>query len=259
MSAFEDLMSMKTRAFLVKDIDPEILRRLLGTRSLATELTTDQLDRYYSDKAPIPDSPETLYELMQHGGGLDRSFNNPLYKEKLEGIDLEMIRGWVEHLCKSGKITKLDGTGMPELDGKWFSPFMAEIHGTLGCLAANKSDSIIDLRDYDTSGMSFKVATSFKGTQPTEWKTMNVGDPHEAMRVKVLEMLGSEGPKTADIIHNRLPFSEKAVNRIMHELETRNVISVGFFTQTDEAEFILKVDEHIITGGEEEVVEYRWI
>ncbi len=259
MSAFEDLMSMKTRAFLVKDIDPEVLRRLLGTRSLATELTTEQLDRYYSDKAPVPSNPETLYELMQHGGGLDRSFHNPLYKEKLEGIDLEMIRSWVEDLCTSGKITKLEGTGMPELDGKWFSPFMAEIHGTLGCLAANKSDSIIDLRDYDTSGMSFKVATAFQGTQPTEWKTMTVGDPHEAMRVKVLEMLGSEGPKTADIIHNRLPFSEKAVDRILHELETRNVISVGFFTQTDEAEFILKVDEHIITGGEEEVVEYRWI
>ena len=32
MSAFEDLMSMKTRAFLVKDIDPSILQRLLGTR-----------------------------------------------------------------------------------------------------------------------------------------------------------------------------------------------------------------------------------
>ena len=111
---------------------------------------------------------------------------------------------------------------MPELDGKWFSPFMAEIHGTLGCLAANKSDSIIDLRDYDTSGMSFKVATAFQGTQPTEWKTMTVGDPHEAMRVKVLEMLGSEGPKTADIIHNRLPFSEKAVDRILQRTASIN-------------------------------------
>ena len=37
----------------------------------------------------------------------------------------------------------------------------------------------------------------------------------------------------------------------------RNVISVGFFRQTDDAEFILKVDEHKITGGEEEVVGYR--
>ena len=38
---------MKTRAFLVKDIDPEILKRLLGNRSLATELSKEQLGEYY--------------------------------------------------------------------------------------------------------------------------------------------------------------------------------------------------------------------
>ena len=38
MSAFEDLLSLRTRAYLIKDVDPEILRRLLGARSLATEL-----------------------------------------------------------------------------------------------------------------------------------------------------------------------------------------------------------------------------
>ena len=38
MSAFEDLLSMRTRAYLIKDIDPEILRRLLGQRALATEI-----------------------------------------------------------------------------------------------------------------------------------------------------------------------------------------------------------------------------
>ena len=103
MSAFEDLMSMKTRAFLVKDIDPEVLRRLMGTRSLATEMTSEQLHKYYSDKAPVPTSPESLFELMQHGGGLDREFNNPLYREKLDGIELEVIRSWVEELCQSGK------------------------------------------------------------------------------------------------------------------------------------------------------------
>ena len=37
------------------------------------------------------------------------------------------------------------------------------------------------------------------------------------------------------------------------------MISVGFFIQTDDAEYILKIDEHRLTGGEEEVVEYRWI
>ena len=259
MSAFEDLMSMKTRAFLVKDIDPEVLRRLMGTRSLATEMTAEQLDKYYSDKAPVPHSPQTLFELMQHGGGLDREFNNPLYREKMEGIELEVIRSWVKELCKAGKITKINGTGQDDIDGKWFNPFMAEIHGTLACLAESDSNSIVDLRDFDTKNMSFEIATEFDGTTPTAWKTMSVGDPHEALRVKILEILGSEGPKTTESLHQRLPFPEKSVDRIVHELETRNVISVGFFTQTDEAELILKVDEHRITGGEEQVVEYRWI
>ena len=45
----------------------------------------------------------------------------------------------------------------------------------------------------------------------------------------------------------------------MHELEGRNVISVGFYLQTNDAEYILKIDEHRLTGGQEEVVEYRWI
>ena len=35
------------------------------------------------------------------------------------------------------------------------------------------------------------------------------------------------------------------------------MISVGFFRQTNDAEYILKVDEHKITGGEEDVVGYR--
>ena len=71
MSAFEDLMSMKTRAFLVKDIDPTILQRLLGTRSLATELSEQELNEYYLNKAPIPNDSSELLNLMSHGGGLE--------------------------------------------------------------------------------------------------------------------------------------------------------------------------------------------
>ena len=37
----------------------------------------------------------------------------------------------------------------------------------------------------------------------------------------------------------------------------RNLVSIGFFTQTDEGEFILRVDEYRITGGSVEVVDYR--
>ena len=170
MSAFEDLMSMKTRAFLVKDIDPTILQRLLGTRSLATELSKEQLDAFYADKAPVPKDARGLMRLMSHGGGLDREFNNPLYKEKMSDIPLDTIRDWVEELVQQEKITKIDGTQQPELDGKWFSPYMAEIHATLGCLAVHGGDEADDLLDLHTSGITYDIAVEFEGTKPTAWK-----------------------------------------------------------------------------------------
>lgn len=259
MSAFEDLMSMKTRAFLVKDIDPAILQRLLGTRSLATELSDEQLTNYYLDKAPIPQDANGLFRLMSHGGGLDRDFNNPLYKEKLSNIDIERVAGWVQELCQADRITKIDGTGLDELDGKWFSSYMAEIHGTLGCLAVNGGKDVEDLRELHTRGIRYKVAVEFDGRTPTKWENRELSDPEEAMRVKIIEMLGSEGPKTTEGLVSRLPFPESLIERVLQNLETRNVISVGFFKQTDDAEYILRVDEHRLTGGEEEVVEYRWI
>ncbi len=259
MSAFEDLMSMKTRAFLVKDIDPSILQRLLGTRSLATELSSEQLNTYYADKAPSPTNAKELFRLMSHGGGLDREFNNPLYREKLADIPLDDIRGWVEELCQSGQITKLDGTGQEELDGKWFTPYMAEIHGTLGCLAVAGGKEIENLLELHTSGLTYKMATAFEGTKPVSWEECSLSDPQEALRVKIIEMLGSEGPKTSEEMVERLPFPQSLIERSLHELEGRNVISVGFFIQTNDAEYILKIDEHRLTGGEEEVVEYRWI
>ena len=259
MSAFEDLMAMKTRAFLVKDIDPEVLRRLLGTRSLATELTAEQLSKFYLDKAPIPENAQQLFTLMSHGGGLDSSFQNPLYNAKLQDIEMDLLREWVEVLCQQGKITKLEGTGAEELDGKWFSSFMAEIHGTLGCLSVNGGGDVDDLRELHISGLSYKVATEFDGRVPTAWEEKELGDPHEALRVKIIEMLGSEGPQTGDDLGQRLPFPRKMVDRILMELETRNVLSVGFYKQTDDAEYILKIDEHRLIDGSEDVVEYRWV
>ena len=47
------------------------------------------------------------------------------------------------------------------------------------------------------------------------------------------------------------------VESVLQELEMRNLVSIGFFTQTDEGEFILRVDEYRITGGSVEVVDYR--
>ena len=37
----------------------------------------------------------------------------------------------------------------------------------------------------------------------------------------------------------------------------RNLVSIGFFSQTDDGEYILRVDEYRITGGQVEVVDYR--
>ena len=190
MSTFEDLLSMKTRAFLVKDIDPEILKRLLGNRSLATELTDEQLDQYYSNKVPKPTNADELLNLMNKGGGLDRNWENPLYEEKLEGISHDIISSWVEELVSQGKITKLRDTGMSELDGKWFSNFMAEIHGTLGCIAEAGGKDMDDVRDLYTKGITYEVATEYDGLNPVKWKEMKISDPHEALRVKIIEMLG---------------------------------------------------------------------
>ena len=98
---------MKTRAFLVKDIDPTILQRLLGTRSLATELSEKELNEYYLNKAPIPNDANGLLKLMSHGGGLEKSFNNPLYKEKLQGIDIDILmRDGFKNCASKEKLSK---------------------------------------------------------------------------------------------------------------------------------------------------------
>ena len=136
---------------------------------------------------------------------------------------------------------------------------MAEIHGTLGCLAVAGGKEVENLLELHTRGLTYKTATTFDGTKPVAWEERDLGDPQEALRVKIIEMLGSEGPKTSEEMVDRLPFPQPLIERALHELEGRNVISVGFYLQTNDAEYILKIDEHRLTGGQEEVVEYRWI
>ena len=185
---------MKTRAFLVKDIDPEILKRLLGNRSLATELTEQQLADYYSNKVPKPTNADELLNLMSKGGGLDRKWENPLYAAKLAGIDHSVIESWVKELVEKRKITKLRSTGSAELDDKWFTTYMAEIHGTLGCISEAGGKEMEDIRDLYTKGLTFEVAVEFDGLKPTKWDKVSITDPHEALRVKIIEMLSSEDP-----------------------------------------------------------------
>ena len=51
-----------------------------------------------------------------------------------------------------------------------------------------------DIRDLYTKGLTYEVALEFDGLKPTKWDKMSITDAHEALRVKIIEMLGSEGP-----------------------------------------------------------------
>ena len=257
MAAFEDLLSMRTRAYLVKDIDPEILRRLLGGRSRATDLDEEALNQYFQGKVGTPSDSEGLLRLMEKGGGLHPDLKNPLYQQKLSEVPYETVHNWVVELAASGAITKIRNTGVSEVDNKWYSIRMAEVHGTLGVLSNKGAAEMEDLRELYTGGLTFEMADSFKEAEPSSWVESKLMDPHEALRIKIVDMLGSEGPKTLAAISERLPFPNAQIESILHELEVRNIVSIGFFKQTEEGEFILRVDEHIITGGEDNVIEYR--
>ena len=79
----------------------------------------------------------------------------------------------------------------------------------------------------------------------------------DCLRLKLLDMLGSEGPQTIESLISRLPFPTAQVESVLQEAWMRNLVSIGFFTQTDEGEFILRIDEYRITGGEFNVIDYR--
>ncbi|MGY8703968.1 MAG: hypothetical protein ACKVGY_06500, partial [Candidatus Poseidoniales archaeon] len=191
------------------------------------------------------------------GGGLEKTLTNPLYGSKLKGIKTETIRGWVHELAERGLITKIKSTGHGKIDNKWFSMRMAEVHGTLGCLAVAGAAEMEDIRSLYTGGLSYELADEFSNGQPLKWKKSYLSDPMDCLRLKLLDMLGSEGPKTAEELSARLPFPFFQVESILQELEIRNLVSIGFFTQTNDGEFILRVDEYRITGGQVDVVDYR--
>ena len=256
ISAFEDLLTMRARAFLVKDIDPEILRRLLGRRALQTDLDPERIDRYYSDKVRVPDSPDSLRRLMEVGGGLIEGTDHPLYIEKLGKISQDKIRSWMSSLSQEGRILRIRGTGSEQIDGKWFSKNMAFVHGTLGVLSSAGASELDNVRDLYTGNLSFQVTSSM---DDSSWEDVGLSDPHECLRVKILDLLGSEGPKTLDVLLNRLPFPRGQIESILHELEVRNLLAVGFYKQTKEGEYILRIDEYRITGGEQTVIESRAI
>ena len=257
MSSFEDLLSLRTRAYLIKDIDPEILRRLLGARSFATDLDRERLAKYYQDKVAVPNSATGLLRLMDMGGGLEKSLTHPLYSEKLKSIDFDKLRGWVHELAERGLITKVRSTGHSKIDDKWFSERMAGVHGTLGCLAVSGASEMEDLRELYTGGLTYEMGVDFTNGIPSKWKETHLSDPIDCLRLKLIDMLGSEGPRKLEDLVERLPFPKGQVEAVLQELEMRNLVSIGFFTQTEDGEYILRVDEYRITGGQVEVVDYR--
>ncbi|HJL59393.1 MAG TPA: hypothetical protein QF621_03480, partial [Candidatus Thalassarchaeaceae archaeon] len=204
-----------------------------------------------------PEDADGLLRLMEKGGGLHPDLNNPLYQDKLTNINHDTLNGWVTELAETGAITKIRGTGTIEVDDKWFSIRMAEVHGTLGILASKGEDDMLDLRELYTGGLHYESVSQFDGTNPISWESAKLMDPHEALRIKIVDMLGTEGPKTLVELSSRLPFPEAQIESLLHELEVRNIVSIGFYKQTEEGEFILRVDEHIITGGEDNIIEYR--
>ena len=258
MSSFEDLLSLRTRAYLIKDVDPEILRRLLGARSLATDLDKSKISEYYMSKISEPRNAKGLLRLMDMGGGLNRGMSNPLYEHKLKNIDIAVVEEWVRELSERGLITRVQGTGHEQIDDKWFSMRMANVHGTLGCLAVAGGSEANDIRELYTGGLTYQIGVDYDSDfEPRELKKMNLSDPQDCLRMKLLDMLGSEGPQVSDSLSSRLPFPKAQVEAVLQELEMKNLVSIGFFTQTDEGEYILRVDEYRITGGSVEVVDYR--
>ena len=186
--------------------------------------------------------------------GLHPDLKNPLYQEKLSEVPYDTVHNWVVELAASGAITKIRKTACP----KWMtngSMRMAEVHGTLGVLSNKGAGEMEDLRELYTGGLSFQIADTFNEADPTSWVESKPADPHEAPRIKIVDMLGSEGPKTLAAL-SETSFPNAQIESI-HELEVRNIVRIGFFKQTEEGEFILRVDEHNVTGGEDNIIEYR--
>ena len=212
---------------------------------------------YYGDKVAIPKNAESLLEMMEMGGGLNKDHENPLYKAKLEGIEKETIRGWVRELIVNEDIIRIKDTGHSGIDGKWFSRRMGDIHGTLGVLSSHHTEELDDLRKLYLGGLTYEASVEYDDTEAIKWESRPLSDPHECLRVKLVDLLGSEGPQTLDDIVERFPFPKTMIENILHELEVRNIVTIGFYKQTEEGEFILRVDEHYLAGGEEEVIAYR--
>jgi hypothetical protein len=106
----------------------------------------------------------------------------------------EVMQGGVHELAERRLITKIKDTGHDLIDDKWFSMRMAEVHGTLGCLAVAGAAEMDDLTELYTGGLSYQMGSDFEAGKPGHWKDKKLSDPLDCLRLKLLDMLGSEGP-----------------------------------------------------------------
>ena len=63
--------------------------------------------------------------------------------------------------------------------------------------------------------MKYKIATEFDGTKVKNREEKEIGDAYEALRVKIVELLGSEGPKTEEELTTRLPIPKSQITLII--------------------------------------------
>ena len=162
----------------------------------------------------VPQDAEGLLRLMDIGGGLERELTHPLYSEKLSGIDLEVIMGigWPRpgRSRRSGTpaTTRSTGSGSPR---GWRASTAPS-----GCSPSQgRRDG--GLKELYTGGLSFEVAEDFTGGTPAGWKEAELSDAVDCLRLKLLDMLGSEGPRTLEAIAERLPFPKAQVDAALQE------------------------------------------
>ena len=69
---------------------------------------------------------------------------------------------------------------------------MAGVHGTLGCLAVSGADEMEDLRSLYTGGLTFEMGVDSRW--PACYMEGDIlSDPMDCLRLKLLDILGSEG------------------------------------------------------------------
>ena len=83
---------------------------------------------------------------------LEKSFNNPLYREKLQDIPQEVMRQWVE--TRNNDIVKIPAR-IGRVRRKWFT--IHEDSWNFGMFGGQRGKDVKDLRELHAEGWNAKV------------------------------------------------------------------------------------------------------